>query len=127
MCLLCNEVNAVAKEYNLRRHYTTTHETFDANYPPGSDLRKERIKKLAENYNKNRRNFTRAFTVQERGTAASLRVACESSFSHMNAIKTSNRASLTNEHLHHCLRVAHTSYEPSFSAIAQSKKCNLSH
>ena len=46
MCLLCNEVNAVAKEYNLRRHYTTTHETFDANYPPGSDLRKERIKKL---------------------------------------------------------------------------------
>lgn len=74
MCLLCNEVNAVAKEYNLRRHYTTTHETFDANYPPGSDLRKERIKKLAENYNKTRRNFTRAFTVQERATAASLRV-----------------------------------------------------
>lgn len=52
---------------------------------------------------------------------------CESSFSHMNAIKTSNRASLTNEHLHHCLRVALTSYEPSFSAIVQSKKCNLSH
>lgn len=52
---------------------------------------------------------------------------CESSFSHMNAIKTSSRASLTNEHLHHCLRVALTSHEPSFSSIAQSKKCNFSH
>lgn len=50
---------------------------------------------------------------------------CESSFSHMNAIK--NKCSLTNEHLHLCLHTAFTSYEPSFSAIVLSKKCNLSH
>uniref|UniRef100_A0A3Q3B518 HAT C-terminal dimerisation domain-containing protein n=1 Tax=Kryptolebias marmoratus TaxID=37003 RepID=A0A3Q3B518_KRYMA len=47
---------------------------------------------------------------------------CESSFSHMNAIKTSARSSLTNERLHHCLRIALTSFEPDFSAIVQSKK-----
>ena len=45
MCLLCNQINAVAKEYNLRRHFNTTHDKFDANYLPGSDILKERIKK----------------------------------------------------------------------------------
>lgn len=47
---------------------------------------------------------------------------CESSFSHINAIKKSTRASLLDKCLHHCLRISLTSYEPSFSAIAQSKK-----
>ncbi|XP_051783182.1 SCAN domain-containing protein 3-like [Erpetoichthys calabaricus] len=52
---------------------------------------------------------------------------CESSFSHMNAIKTDNQISLTNEHLHHCLRIAVTPYEPNFSRLAQSMKCHFSH
>lgn len=52
---------------------------------------------------------------------------CESSFSHMNAIKTCNRASLSNEHLQSCLRIALTSYEPNFCALAQSRRCNVSH
>ena len=36
MCLLSNQNNAVAKEYNLRRHFNTTHDKFDANYPPAT-------------------------------------------------------------------------------------------
>lgn len=52
---------------------------------------------------------------------------CESSFSHVNSIKTSNRASLSDNHLQNCLRMALISYEPNFSAFAQSRKCNLSH
>ena len=52
---------------------------------------------------------------------------CESAFSHMNAIKTSNRASLTAEHLHHCMRIAMTSYTPDFTALAKSNKCHFSH
>lgn len=52
---------------------------------------------------------------------------CESSFSHMNAIKTHNRASLTPQHLHDCMRIALTTYTPDFTALAKSKKCNFSH
>ncbi len=33
---------------------------------------------------------------------------CKLSFSHINAIKTRNRASLTSQHLHHCMRFALT-------------------
>ena len=51
----------------------------------------------------------------------------ESAFSHMNAIKTSNRASLTAEHLHHCMHIAMTSYTPDFTALAKSNKCHFSH
>lgn len=52
---------------------------------------------------------------------------CESSFSHMNAIKTHNRISLTDQHLQHCLRIALTTYTPDFTALAKSKKCHFSH
>lgn len=37
---------------------------------------------------------------------------CESSFSHMNAIKSNSRCSLTDSNLRRCLRIALTSYEP---------------
>ncbi|KAK6477898.1 protein FAM200A-like [Huso huso] len=52
---------------------------------------------------------------------------CESSFSHMNVIKSNTRSSLTNERLQHCLRIAVTSYEPNFMHVAQGNKCNGSH
>lgn len=50
---------------------------------------------------------------------------CESSFSHMNATKTNTRASLTCSHLHQCLRLAVTSYEPDFHALAKSNKVSF--
>uniref|UniRef100_A0A8C5ET12 HAT C-terminal dimerisation domain-containing protein n=1 Tax=Gouania willdenowi TaxID=441366 RepID=A0A8C5ET12_GOUWI len=52
---------------------------------------------------------------------------CESSFSHMNAIKTHNRISLTDQNLQHCLRIALSTYTPDFTALAKSKKCHFSH
>jgi len=51
---------------------------------------------------------------------------CESSFSHMNAIKTHNRTSLTDQHLHD-MRIALTTYIPDFTALAKSKRCHFSH
>lgn len=45
---------------------------------------------------------------------------CESSFSHMNAIKTRARCSMTNEKLHECLNIAMTTYEPNYVEIAKS-------
>uniref|UniRef100_A0A1A8GM58 HAT C-terminal dimerisation domain-containing protein n=1 Tax=Nothobranchius korthausae TaxID=1143690 RepID=A0A1A8GM58_9TELE len=51
---------------------------------------------------------------------------CESSFSHMNAIKTNLRSSLTESFLHYCLRIALSSYEPNIPFLVQNKKCHLS-
>ncbi|KAG2458315.1 SCND3 protein, partial [Polypterus senegalus] len=47
---------------------------------------------------------------------------CESSFSHMNSIKSNSRCSLT---LHQCLRIALTTYEPKVTALVQNKKMAL--
>ncbi len=52
---------------------------------------------------------------------------CESSFSHMNSIKSSIRCSLTESTLQQCLRIALTSYEPKVTALVQNKKCHFSH
>ncbi|KAL0152649.1 hypothetical protein M9458_052372 [Cirrhinus mrigala] len=52
---------------------------------------------------------------------------CESSFSHMNSIKSNSRCSLTDHTLHQCLRIALTTYEPKVTALVQNKKCHFSH
>ena len=52
---------------------------------------------------------------------------CESSFSHMNAIKTMGRCSMSNQKLHECLRIGLTTYEPNYAEIAKSRQCNFSH
>ncbi len=52
---------------------------------------------------------------------------CESSFSHMNSIKSNYRCSLTDCTLHQCLRIALTTYEPKVTALVQNKKCYFSH
>ena len=50
---------------------------------------------------------------------------CKSAFSHMNAIKTSNRASLTAEHLHHCMHIAMTSLPISLLLLNQTNGISL--
>ena len=52
---------------------------------------------------------------------------CESSFSHMNSIKSSSRCSLSDSTLHECLRIALTSYETRITALIQNKRCHFSH
>lgn len=52
---------------------------------------------------------------------------CEQCFSNMKHIKNKHRNKLTNEHLDDVIRIATTSLQPNFSAIAQSGKCNFSH
>jgi len=52
---------------------------------------------------------------------------CESSFSHINGIKSKGRCSMTNEKLHDCLRIALTTYEPNYVDIVKSRQCNFSH
>uniref|UniRef100_A0AAY5KR19 HAT C-terminal dimerisation domain-containing protein n=1 Tax=Esox lucius TaxID=8010 RepID=A0AAY5KR19_ESOLU len=75
VCLLCTECISVCKEYNLRRHFKTTHANFDTTFPLGSDARRHKICGLTSCYEQRRRTLFRACTEQERAMSASLRVA----------------------------------------------------
>jgi hypothetical protein len=42
-CLICRE-SVMLKKYNIHRHYTTKHKTFDQNFPRCSLIRREKLK-----------------------------------------------------------------------------------
>ncbi|RXN35893.1 general transcription factor II-I repeat domain-containing 2-like protein [Labeo rohita] len=52
---------------------------------------------------------------------------CESAFSTMNMVKNAYRSTLTNEHLHQCLRLALTPFKPKFKQLVAQRRCHLSH
>ena len=52
---------------------------------------------------------------------------CESAFSHMKFIKSKYRATMTDEHLVACLKLATSSYNPDFDKLASSSQCQVSH
>ncbi len=52
---------------------------------------------------------------------------CESSFSHMNHIKSKYRTRLSDNHLDDCLRLAISNYEPDYVKIAGDIQCQVSH
>ncbi|ROL45286.1 SCAN domain-containing protein 3 [Anabarilius grahami] len=52
---------------------------------------------------------------------------CESAFSTMNMEKNAYRSTLTNEHLHQCLRLALTPFMPKFKQLVEQRRCHLSH
>ena len=52
---------------------------------------------------------------------------CESSFSHMNHIKSKYRTRLSDNHLDDCLRLAISNYEPDYVKIARDVQCQVSH
>ena len=52
---------------------------------------------------------------------------CESAFSKMNFIKNLYRSRLTNEHVHQCVSLAITPYQPRFEALAKESRGQFSH
>ena len=56
-----------------------------------------------------------------------LTYTCESSFSHMNAIKRTERSALSDKMWENCMRIALTTYEPNFITLARRMKCHFSH
>lgn len=46
VCLLCGSSVAVPKIHNVERHFQRIHPTFDVNFPPQSEKRKEKICQL---------------------------------------------------------------------------------
>ncbi len=47
--MLCSKILSVCKTYNVKRHFDTTHATFDKKYPPGSQERALKITSLEKN------------------------------------------------------------------------------
>ena len=43
VCLICGATVATAKWHKVARHFSTCHKSFQANYPPCSELRAEKI------------------------------------------------------------------------------------
>ncbi|KAJ4928903.1 hypothetical protein JOQ06_004525 [Pogonophryne albipinna] len=72
VCLICNEMVAVPKEYNLRRHHLTKHTTFSQSYPEKSEARRIIMSTLKAGYARATGIITRTSTEQERATSASL-------------------------------------------------------
>ena len=52
---------------------------------------------------------------------------CESAFSHMKFIKSKYRATMTDEHLEACLKLATSSYNPDFEKLASYSQLQVSH
>ena len=53
--------------------------------------------------------------------------SCEAAFSTMNIIKTKYCSRLTNEHLHMCMRMALTPFQPRFKILAGQTRAQFSH
>ena len=53
--------------------------------------------------------------------------SCEAAFSTMNIIKNKYRSRLTDEHLHMCIRMALTPFEPRFKTLAGEARAHFSH
>ncbi|XP_042338408.1 SCAN domain-containing protein 3-like [Plectropomus leopardus] len=66
VCLICNEVVAVCKEYNIRRHHETKHGNFKAAYP---------LQTLTAGYAHSSKILVRGLTAQQKVTSASLKAA----------------------------------------------------
>uniref|UniRef100_A0A673BZ39 DUF4371 domain-containing protein n=1 Tax=Sphaeramia orbicularis TaxID=375764 RepID=A0A673BZ39_9TELE len=69
VCLICNKCLAMSKEYNLIRHFNTTHANFNATFPLGSEAWRQKISGLTFYYEQRRRILVWACTDQERATA----------------------------------------------------------
>ncbi|KAJ8391117.1 hypothetical protein AAFF_G00097380 [Aldrovandia affinis] len=53
--------------------------------------------------------------------------SCEAAFSTMNIIKTKYRSRLTNEHLHMCMRMVLTPFQPRFKILAGQARAQFCH
>ncbi|KAK0136318.1 General transcription factor II-I repeat domain-containing protein 2 [Merluccius polli] len=73
VCLICKQSVAVAKEFNVKRHYQTTHANAYDKFT-GSD-RAEKVKQLEAGLASQQRLFTRARDSIENSTKASYEVA----------------------------------------------------
>ena len=75
LCLLCNETRACFKRSNLERHFKTAHPQFNENYPPDSEVRKNKITQLTTALGEQQRLIHKTSSTAELLTEASFEIA----------------------------------------------------
>ena len=75
ICLICGFCASVMKKYNLEQHYITTHSDIIAQYPAGSELRKNFIVKKESSLTSQQSFFTKAKEQSKSAVVASYEVA----------------------------------------------------
>src|SRR4029434_1776034 len=112
MCLICNETVALVKSGNVKLHYETKHAHFEQKYPENCEVRGRKINHL-QSYQATCSVIVTVHQLHNKSVHTST-YSCESAFSTMNMVKNQYRSTLTNEHLHQCLRLASTPFMPKF-------------
>lgn len=74
-CLICNQIIAVSKEYNIRRHYTSTHASKYDVY--SGKLREEKVKTLEQSLKRQQSVYQRVHEASDTAVRASYRIARE--------------------------------------------------
>ena len=132
LCLICQESVAAIKLSNVKRHYDSKHKHFEETFPQNSEnitLRETQCDVItlwtkmvtAANFPLLNRMAVHILTM----FGSTYR--CESAFSKMNFIKNQYRSRLTNEHVHQCVSLAITPYQPRFEALAKESRGQFSH
>ena len=75
ICVICNTVIAVLKEYNIKRHYTTKHSNQYDEYT--GRAREERYDGLCKNLQQQQHHFTKQDDLTRSATKISLAIAEE--------------------------------------------------
>ena len=75
MCLICQETVALVKSGNLKRHYETKHDYFEATFPQNSAVRTTKINGMKSSYQAASRILVTSMSQREKATETSLRVA----------------------------------------------------
>ena len=66
MCLICNRKIGTVKNNDIKRHHTTTHSTFEENYPVGSKDRADKIASFLRSHSHSRKIMVQSMTLQEK-------------------------------------------------------------
>ena len=74
-CLICQQTIAVAKEFNVRRHYMTTHASKYDEYK--GKLREDKVRELEQSFKKQQSVFKRAHQASDAVVRASYKIAHE--------------------------------------------------
>lgn len=69
----CGVTMATARRCNVERHFTTRHENYNNNYPPGSTLRSEKVRELKTALDKRQSFFTKSVKKSRKATEVSFR------------------------------------------------------
>lgn len=75
VCIICNSNVALPKKANVERHFRTVHKKYEEDYPPGTELRKAKVRQLKSQLSVQQSFLTKFNTNSRTATIASYKAA----------------------------------------------------